>query len=262
LKQCKQAGVYVDWNMLFGFPGERVEDYERTLDLASLITHLQAPSSVGEIRLDRFSPNFEQAEQLGFANVRPWSLFRYVYPFDRATLMDLVYYFDCDRREAFDDHGYMGRIVEHVSGWRRRNDHLVAQRVNGSLVIHDSRPVGAARPTMLKGVHGDVYEYCDTRRTIAQIQEWLTKSHGRPVGAQKLRRLLDDLVARRLMVEEHGWYLSLALLPSDLAPAGAGPSDGHEGKPAAAITETARVGLDVSAPSAPAGRTRRVYPPG
>jgi ribosomal peptide maturation radical SAM protein 1 len=227
LKQCKQAGVYVDWNMLFGFPGEQVEDYERTLALVSLITHLQPPASVGEIRLDRFSPNFEQADALGFTNVRPWSLFRYVYPFDRATLTDLVYYFDCDRREPFDDRGYLGRLVEHVSGWRRRSDLLAARRAGESLVIDDTRAGGAARPTVLKGIRAEVYEFCDTRRTPAQIQEWLTERRGRPLGAHVLRRLLDGLIAKRLMVEEHGWYLSLALLPVAPAPPAARVSDAH-----------------------------------
>ena len=158
LKQCRQAGVYVDWNLLFGFPGERVEDYARSLDLASLITHLDAPSSVGEIRLDRFSPNFEQAEARGFTNVRPWRLFKYVYPFDRDALMDLVYYFDCDRREDFDDHDHLRRLAEHVAGWKQRNDRLLAQRADGSIVIHDSRPAGLARQTLLRGIRRDIYE--------------------------------------------------------------------------------------------------------
>ena len=43
LKRCRRAGVHVDWNMLFGFPGERLEDYKNSFDMASLITHLQAP---------------------------------------------------------------------------------------------------------------------------------------------------------------------------------------------------------------------------
>jgi ribosomal peptide maturation radical SAM protein 1 len=217
LKQCQQAGVYVDWNMLFGFPGECVEDYEQTLELASLITHLQAPASVGEIRLDRFSPNFERAEELGFTNVRPWSLFKYVYPFDRQTLMDLVYYFDCDRREALDNRGYLARLAELVSGWRTRNDLLVARRVNGSLAIHDSRRAGTARTMLLKGLRADVYEFCDTRKTLAQVLQWLAESRGRSVGAEQLRRVLDGLVAKRLMLEEHGWYLSLALSGNDPA---------------------------------------------
>ncbi|MCX6539098.1 MAG: RiPP maturation radical SAM C-methyltransferase [Acidobacteria bacterium] len=228
LKQCRQAGIYVDWNLLFGFPGEQVEDYESTLDLASLITHLDAPSSVGEIRLDRFSPNFEHAEEFGFTNTRPWSLFKYVYPFDRETLMDLVYYFDCDRREVFDDHDYLSRLVEHVSGWKRRNDRLLAQRVNGSLVIDDSRPVGLARQTVLTGIRKDIYEYCDTRRTLAQVDAWLAESRGQSVGTKKLRLLLDEFGAKRLMVEEHGWYLSLALLRDDPVPANAQPRVARE----------------------------------
>jgi len=217
LKQCRRAGIYVDWNLLFGFPGERVEDYEGSLALASLITHLQAPASVGEIRLDRFSPNFEQAEELGFSNVRPWSLFRYVYPFDRKTLMDLVYYFDCDRRESFDDRGYRDRLVEQVSGWRARSDRLLAWRANGSLIVDDSRPAGLARRTVLKGVDADVYECCDTRRTLAQVRAWLGEKRGRTPSTARLRQRLDDLVAKRLMVEEHGWYLSLALLGGEVA---------------------------------------------
>jgi ribosomal peptide maturation radical SAM protein 1 len=215
LKQCRQAGVDVDWNLLFGFPGEQVEDYERSLDLASLITHLDAPSSVGEIRLDRFSPNFEQAEARGFTNVRPWGLFKYVYPFDRETLMDLVYYFDCERREGFDDRDYLRRIAEHVSGWKGRHDHLLAQRAGGSLVIDDSRPAGLARQTVLRGIRKDVYEFCDTRRSLAQIETWLAESRGERIGTKRLRRLLDEFAAKRLMVEEHGWYLSLALFSDD-----------------------------------------------
>jgi len=219
LKQCRQAGVYVDWNLLFGFPGAQVEDYASTLDLASLITHLDAPSSVGEIRLDRFSPNFEQAEERGFTHVRPWSLFTYVYPFGRETLMDLVYYFDCERREAPGEHDYLRRIAEHVSGWKGRNDHLLAQRADGSLVIDDSRPAGLARQTVLTGLRKDIYEYCDTRRTLAQIEAWLVERRGTRVGAKKLRLVLDEFRAKRLMVEEHGWYLSLALLSDDPVPA-------------------------------------------
>ncbi len=211
LKQCRQAGVYVDWNLLFGFPGEEAEDYESVLELASLITHVDAPSSVGRIRLDRFSPNFERAEELGFTNVRPWSLFKYVYPFDTQTLMDLVYYFDCERAEAVDDRGCLSRLAECVSGWKRRDDRLLAERVNGSIVIHDSRPAGVAGQTVLKGIEADIYEYCDTRRTVAHVEAWLAERGDRNGGTKSPGPLLEKLRAKRLMLEEHGWYLSLAL---------------------------------------------------
>jgi ribosomal peptide maturation radical SAM protein 1 len=210
LKHCRQSGVYVDWNLLFGFPGESVDDYRDTLDLASMITHLDAPACAGQIRLDRFSPNFERAAELGFVNVRPWSTFKYIYPFDRETLMDLVYYFDCDRREDFDDQGYFKQLQEHVARWKGGHDALVAQRSNGSLIIHDSRSARVRQRTVLKGVEADVYEYCDSRRTPAQIEAWLAERR-LTVRAQTVQKMLNGFRAKRLMVEEHGWHLSLAL---------------------------------------------------
>src|SRR5207244_2505314 len=116
---CRQHGVFVDWNLLFGFPGEVVEDYSDSLRTLALLSHLQPPSSVGGIRLDRFSPNFENPQALGFANLRPCHLFRYAYPFDARTLMDLVYYFDCDRAEPFDNQGYLGQLIQEVERWKQ-----------------------------------------------------------------------------------------------------------------------------------------------
>ena len=160
LKWCEQARVYVDWNLLFGFPGERLEDYERTWELASLITHLKAPSSAGRIRMDRFSENFVHAEAPRLRQRAAVEAVRVRVPVRAVgTLADLVYYFDSDLRTPIDDQGYLRRIAEHVSGWKRRNDSLLARRADGSLVIHDSRPAGLARQIVLTGVRKDIYEY-------------------------------------------------------------------------------------------------------
>src|SRR5262249_20093691 len=40
LKWCMEKGVFVDWNLLYGFPGEVPHDYERNLELARVATHL------------------------------------------------------------------------------------------------------------------------------------------------------------------------------------------------------------------------------
>lgn len=212
LKWSSQYGVYVDWNMLFGFPGERLADYERALELSRLVTHLKPPSSVGVVRLDRFSENFNRAEELGFTNVRPWQYFKYVYPFDHDTLMDLVYYFDCDREQPIDHRNCMAQIIEHVAQWGSRRDELFAQRVNGSVVIHDTRPVAAAARVVLEGIERDVYEFCDSRRTPQQILAWLRAERGVDLSAQGLDTILQGFVGRKLMVTENHKYLSLAVL--------------------------------------------------
>jgi len=221
LRRCREAGIDVDWNMLFGFPGEQREDYGRAADLASVITHLKAPSSLGEIRLDRFSPNFERASEIGFTNVRPWSLFRYVYPFDEDTLMDLVYHFDYDNDAAVDSSGIFQALHEHIFRWQRCDDALFAVRDNGHLTIRDTRPVAPSPEVRLEGMEAAVYEYCDTRRNKAQVHAWLEQSRAADVERGEVERLLDDLVARKLMVEENGVYLSLALFGGPAVPGGA-----------------------------------------
>ena len=71
LKWCKELGVKCDWNFLWGFPGEAAEEYARLAGVVPLLTHLQPPESYATIRLDRFSPNYFDAERMGFTEVQP-----------------------------------------------------------------------------------------------------------------------------------------------------------------------------------------------
>ena len=211
LKSCRELGVYVDWNFLFGFPGETVADYAKAYELATRITHLTSPSCVGRVRLDRFSENFDRAEKMGLSNVRPWSRYQYVYPFGPDVLNDLVYYFDHDHTDAIDDGGYLARLSELVSQWGTRDDQLVAQRVNGQVIIHDTRLVGNAGTVVLEGLASHVYDHCTARRTPRSIREWLQEAHAIEIGDDELGEILARFIADGLMVEDRGQYLSLAV---------------------------------------------------
>ena len=46
-------------------------EYARMARLLPALAHLPAPVGGGAVRLDRFSPNFEQADRFGFDQVRP-----------------------------------------------------------------------------------------------------------------------------------------------------------------------------------------------
>ena len=132
LKWCKQYGVFADWNMLYGFPGETAEDYARNLELAQMLTHLDPPAGCGPIRLDRFSPNFDDADALGFTRLRPMKVFKYIYPFDERTLSDLVYYFDFDYKEEIDDGGHAEALQQAIGSWKNSQDQLQSAREGGT----------------------------------------------------------------------------------------------------------------------------------
>src|SRR5512144_1002972 len=54
LKWCKEFGVQPRWNVLWGFPGEAGEEYERMAAMIPLLAHLPPPVSASGLRLDRF----------------------------------------------------------------------------------------------------------------------------------------------------------------------------------------------------------------
>ena len=73
LKWCKEFGITPHWNLLWGFPHEPPEEYARMAALLPLLTHLTPPQTASAIRIDRFSPNFDRAGALGFADVQPFA---------------------------------------------------------------------------------------------------------------------------------------------------------------------------------------------
>lgn len=212
LKWCKQYGIYADWNILFGFAGEQPADYARNLELVQLLTHLDPPSGVGPFRMDRFSTNFDKAAEMGFTDVRPHLVYRFIYPFSEKTLSNLVYFFDYQCQTKIDDGGCAGPLFNEVSAWKTRHDQLSCAQVGDSLVVYDTRPVAIAPQTVLRGIRRNVIEYCDRAHTIDQLCEGLRKENKSEVTAKEIEAVLDELVRNRLMVKEGSWYLSLPVM--------------------------------------------------
>lgn len=92
LRYGRSVGVDLAWNLLSGFPDEKVEWYEETLSLIPMISHLQPPTGLGTLSIDRFSPYFENAAEYGITNLRPHSSYSDAFPhFD--GLDQLAYHF-------------------------------------------------------------------------------------------------------------------------------------------------------------------------
>ena len=93
LKNCLVYGIFPQWNLLVGFPGEEEEIYKKYVVDLPRLTHLPPPSGVFPVRFDRFSPYFVQAEQYGL-DLRALDYYSLIYPFDEQTLANIAYYFD------------------------------------------------------------------------------------------------------------------------------------------------------------------------
>jgi ribosomal peptide maturation radical SAM protein 1 len=215
LKWCLEYGIMVDWNILYGFPGETVEDYEAMLAMLPAIEFLQPPVACGPIRMDRFSPYYEKPEEFGLVNVRPIIPYRYLYPFPHESLMRIAYYFDFDYADGSVSGEHVGNVMHFVEEWRRKPDRGLLssiRRRDGSLLLRDTRPGAASQEIPLFGADAAAYEYCDEFRSfpgiVRRLQELFPDAG---ITDAQVRGFLDSLVANRLMLTDGSSYLSLAV---------------------------------------------------
>ena len=207
LKWCKEMGIHPIWNFLIGFPRESPEDYFEMADLSVQVCHLPRPSGVSVIRLDRFSPNFNEAGQLGFTKLRPLPFYEFIYDLPDAARHNLAYYFAYDYKVPQDVARYADPLVRSVHAWKTtwRNVELVSVDLDDRLWLFDTRPRAKAPVSVLTGEDRELYLTCDAITDAS------------PLGASSAARL-QAIAGRGLMLNEGAKYLALAVPVGDYQP--------------------------------------------
>jgi radical SAM superfamily enzyme YgiQ (UPF0313 family) len=208
LKWFSEAAIEVKWNLLYGFPGEDPAEYARLAELLPLLVHLHPPLAVGRVRLDRFSPYFEDPNRHGMKNPRPNRAFGYVYPFPEDSLARLAYYFEFEYADGRNVLDYAAPVLAAAETWQQLKGTVTLRqfdRGDGVLIDSDTRPCATAFQHRLTGLERAVVLECDAGQTLGKLAERTGTS------PTQLRRALDRLLADRLMVCLDGRYLSLAL---------------------------------------------------
>ena len=118
LRDARGVGIKLAWGLLWGFPGDRPAWYEETLAILPLLHHLQPPAAFSALGLDRFSPYFNQAEQFGISNLRPYPGYADFLPAG-AAVEKVAYHFtgayNCAATEAPD---LMRTVNQAVGAWQ------------------------------------------------------------------------------------------------------------------------------------------------
>lgn len=211
LKWCSEMDITVSWNILWGFPGETQTDYHAMAALISKITHLSPPAAHGKLRLDRFSPNFERAEQQGFAKVRPLAPYSLVYDVDDASLYDLAYYFAFEYGRGSDPTSYASVVSDAVEGWRaaHASSQLFCVDYESCLLICDWRTQSKSA-LVLQGLERAIYLQCDGISSLQALLA-LTQEYGGPTSVRVLEQQLQPLLERGLLLREGEQFLALAV---------------------------------------------------
>lgn len=214
LKWCKQLGVQPLWNLLYGFPGESEKDYEEMMPLMQSIMHLPPPGGQGAIRLDRFSPYFQDPASFGLINARPMAVYKFLYPFPDDDLKDIAYFYQYEFADGLDPNSYVGPTLQQLDVWRAATavganlaSHSPSRE---TLVIEDTRPNAVQRRAVLRGWQKELYDFCDQTRSITAIERWL-KENSPQVSLTDAQDLLHNLGELKFMARDKDQYLSLAV---------------------------------------------------
>jgi hypothetical protein len=188
LKWCMEFGVRVDWNVLWGFPGESPADYEEMAQMVPWLVHLEPPARGSRIRLDRHSPNFRRAGEFGFKRVRPYPSYNMVYnDLPAEAIGNLAYFFQADHDLDTQLDGYTLSLREKIDYWHRTHPQSTLFHLprEGSMVLIDTRPHLREREIrVLPELASRLMSLCDTARSISTLARELPEIEPERIGQE------------------------------------------------------------------------------
>jgi ribosomal peptide maturation radical SAM protein 1 len=206
LKLAAECGLFIEWNLLFGFPGDSIENYENTARTIRLLHHLQPPQGVGPVSGDRFSPFFENPELFDIS-LQPVPAYRFMFPFADEAIRRLAYHFLITRNSGECTIALARPAAEAAALWKNHhsNSSLIVEEREGKLRISDLR-WGNRRVLTLEGVKAAIYNLCWCIKARAAIHRELTD-----FAPAALELALSELVEEGVLFRERDEFLSLAL---------------------------------------------------
>jgi ribosomal peptide maturation radical SAM protein 1 len=210
MRNCRELGVGLVWSMLYGFPGEPRGSYDIIARMIPLLEHLQPPVGCGRIRLDRFSPNFERAREIGFRNVTPMTAYGAIYDVPDEELAELAYFFEGDAPEAAREED-LSALKAATAAWRSRwfdepaAPQLTMTAVGPARLIKDTRSC-ALQPFYY--ATGAEVALLDLMRTPCARARLVVQLSG-VFDSASIAEAADTLLQRGFAIEMDGKMLSL-----------------------------------------------------
>ncbi len=177
LRLAKEQGVTASWNLITGFPREKAENYLEMVPLIPKLFHLDPPVGLGDFEVHRFSPYFENPEEMGVALRGAYPIYDSVYPVDRSILDKLVYRYQYELIDPPDPrlNESRGLIHKAVAEWRlaseRHAEFSIEFLADGQALLRDSRFTEDLQETLLTSEQASFLKFLDEMRAINRMKQ-------------------------------------------------------------------------------------------
>lgn len=216
LKYGEKYSLHLSWNMLYGFPGEKIEDYEKFTELLPLIHHLPVPSGFFKIRFDRNNVYWENPEKY-FLKLKPSPVYDYYLPDDEEFIKNYAYMFvdESEQSKIFTENPVYKKVNNLVQHWRNvylgkngeKSECLDMIVFEDMIKIFDTRRIRVKSRYELTDIAKEIYLLCNEPKSHKAILETLTKNYGK----DEIEHCLDELTDWKLLLKIRDEFLSLAV---------------------------------------------------
>ncbi|WP_341368202.1 RiPP maturation radical SAM C-methyltransferase [Yoonia sp. BS5-3] len=162
LKLCAQAGIYVDWGFIFGFPGEDPQSYDRMAEIMPLLHHLQPPAAFAPVRADRFSPYFTNPTDHNI-QLAPAKPYQYIYADVGDDLSKFSYHHEMIAEDINNAKSYTTRARDAVKSWTSQHSSAkfyILDDTCSEMTLVDSRMNEAEKHLHLNKLESDIVNVC------------------------------------------------------------------------------------------------------
>jgi len=216
LRWCVELGIEPLWNLIYGFPEERLADYSTMLDTLRLMVHLSPPDGVAPIRMDRFSPNFTDWQARGFTSIAPMPAYAHVFHFGHDDRGRMAYYFRYEHPQLESARQAGEELGRFVAEWLQRHEHgdkgeLFVERRGDTFLLNDSRFTRETTSIVLDRDALVMLIACD--RPVSRSTAFARAARN---GQTAEAAALDTLLERGAIVQAGNLLVTVACLPDSV----------------------------------------------
>lgn len=213
MKHCEALSISDSSNLMICFPGSDQRDVDETLRAIEYAQSFR-PLKIVNFWLGLDSPVYRNMDDFGLKAVLNHPNYRVLFP---EKIVDTVAFIIQDYRGQKVCQKKLWRPVKQaVASWKKNYEKLHKKPLSGPvlsyrdgrdfIVIRQRRINGDSQNHRLMGTSRAIYLFCDQARSIREINEKFPM-----VNEHKITAFLKMMTQKKLMFEENGNYLNLAV---------------------------------------------------
>jgi ribosomal peptide maturation radical SAM protein 1 len=213
MKHCEALGIANLANIIAHFPGSDEQDVHETLRAIEFAFAFRPPKFVS-FWLGSGSPVWNRPEDYGIRDVANHPHWRKLFPpsvFRNLPLTVQSYRGGLSRQRTL-----WQPVRQKISAWEKAYSNLhqtpfhepiLTYRDGGDfMIIRERRPAGESASHRLEGKSRQIYLFCEHHRPLKRILESVPR-----LSQNAVTDFLNTMIAQKLVFEENGTYLSLAV---------------------------------------------------